>query len=153
MKNRGLIIAGIVTLVFIILSKKRALDSMELKPGFPRKFQFIPLANVQFELPITAFNGSSGTLNIGSIDLRVYAENQYVGRAWTGANQKIYPNGQSELLTTVLVNLFDMASAIPGFLEGIKDQTVTLRFTGNLNIEGFYKDVNIPVTFNLPKIK
>lgn len=153
MKNRELLIIGIVALVIVFLNKKRALDSMELRPSFPRDFEFNGFTNLSFELPFTAFNGSNGTLNIGAIDLRVYAENRFIGRAFSAFNQKILPFGQSILSTRVLVNLIDLAAAIPGFVDGAHDQAVSFLFRGTLNVEGLYVPIQLPLSFNLPKFR
>jgi hypothetical protein len=152
-RNREILIIAIIALVILFLNKKRALDSLDLRPAFPRNFQFNGITNLTFELPFTAFNGSNGTLNIGAIDLRVYAENRYIGRAFSALNQKILPFGQSILSTQVLVNLVDLAAAIPGFVNGAHDQAVSMLFRGNLNVEGFYVPIELPMTFNLPKFK
>jgi len=145
-----IIIAG---LIMLFLNKKRALDSMELRPAFPRNFKLSGFSNLSFELPFNAFNGSNGTLNIGGIDLRVYAEGQYIGRAYESINQKILPFGQSVLTSQVLINLVDLAAAMPGFVNGIHDQAVDFLFRGTLNVEGFYIPIEVPLSFNLPKFK
>lgn len=152
MKNKEIVIIGIAALVLLFLNKKRALDSMELRPAFPQNFRFNG-TNLVFDLPINAFNGSNGTLNIGGIDLRVYAENQFIGRAFASHNQQILPFGQSRLTTQVMVYLIDLAAAVPGFLGGVQDQAVNFLFQGTLNVEGFYVPVNIPLAFNLPKFR
>ncbi|KAA0992767.1 hypothetical protein [Dyadobacter aurulentus] len=151
--KKELLIVIIVGVLLIFLNKRRALQSMELRPAFPRNFRLNGISNLSFDLPFTAFNGSNGTLNIGGIDLRVYAEGQYIGRAFAAYNQQILPFGQSMLSTQVFVNLIDMASAIPGFLGGVQDQAVNMLFRGTLNVEGFYVPVEIPIAFNLPKFK
>jgi len=151
MKNREILIIAVVALVILFLNKKRALDSLDLRPSLPRNFQLSGLGNLTFELPFTAFNGSNGTLNIGAIDLRVYAENRYLGRAFAAFNQKILPFGQSILSTQVMMNLVDMAAAIPGFVQGAHDQAVSFLFRGTLNVEGFYIPIELPLNFNLPK--
>lgn len=153
MKNRELLIVGVIALAILFLNKKRALDSLDLRPSFPRNFQFNGITNLSFDLPFTAFNGSNGTLNIGGIDLRVYAENRFIGRAFSALNQKILPFGQSILSTQVLVNLVDLAAAIPGFVNGAHDQTVSMLFRGSLNVEGFYVPIDLSQTFNLPKFR
>ena len=153
MKNRELLIIGVIALAILFLNKKRALDSMELRPAFPRNFELNGITNLSFDLPFTAFNGSNGTLNIGGIDLRVYAENRYIGRAFSAINQKILPFGQSILSSRVLINLVDLAAAIPGFLDGAQDQVVSMLFRGNLNVEGFYVPIEVPMNFNLPKFR
>lgn len=151
--NRQILIIAVVVLVILFLNKKRALDSLDLRPALPRNFSFNGFTNLTFDLPLTAFNGSNGTLNIGGIDLRVYAENRFIGRAFSAMNQKILPFGQSILSTQVLVNLVDLASAIPGFVDGIHDQAVSFLFRGTLNVEGFYVPINLPMNFNLPKFR
>ena len=152
MKNRELLIIGVVALVILFMNKKRALDSLELRPALPRNFK-LNFTNLTFDLPFTAFNGSNGTLNIGAVDLRVYAENRYLGRAYAPFNQKILPFGQSILSTQVLMNLVDMAAAIPGFVDGAHDQAVSFLFRGTLNVEGFYVPIELPMNFNLPKFR
>jgi hypothetical protein len=153
MKNREIIIIAIIGLVVLFFNKKRAFDSMELRPSFPRNFRLSGFSNLSFELPFTAFNGSNGTLNIGGIDLRVYAEGRYIGRAFASGNQRILPFGQSILTTNVLINLVDLATAMPGFIDGVRDQAVDFLFRGVLNVEGFYVNVEIPLAFNLPKFR
>lgn len=151
--NKTLIFAGIVGLVFLILQKKRAFDSMDLRPTFPRNFKFQAPTNLKFDLPFTAFNASNGSLNLGSVDLRIYAENQFIGRAYSLYPQTIFPAGQSILNTQVIVSLTDIAVAVPGFLNGIQDQAVNWDMRGTLNVEGFYINVDIPLKFNLPKFQ
>jgi hypothetical protein len=153
MKRRELLIIGVVALLILFLNKKRALDSLDLRPALPRNFKFNGFTNLTFDLPFTAFNGSNGTLNIGAVDLRVYAENRYIGRAYAPFNQKILPFGQSILSTQVLVNLVDLAAAIPGFVDGAQDQAVSFLFRGTLNVEGFYVPIELPMNFNLPKFR
>lgn len=150
MKNKNIIIAAIVFLVFVIMSKKRAFDSMELKPSFPRNLK-LSGTTLTFDLPFTAFNGSNGTLNLGGIDLRIYAENKYIGRAFASGNQQVLPFGQSVLYTKVFISLIDLAAAMPGFLNGVQDQAVDFLFRGVINVEGIYANVDIPFAFNLPK--
>jgi hypothetical protein len=153
MKKKTLVIIAIVALLLLFLSKKRAFDSLDLKPAIPRNFTLIGLTQLEFDMPFTAFNGSDGTLNIGGIDLRVFAENQYIGRAFSPDNQKILPYGQSILTSRVIVSLIDLASALPGFLGGLQDQVVDLNMKGRLNVEGFFVNVDIPVRINIPQFK
>jgi hypothetical protein len=153
MKNKEIIIAGLVALVFVILNKKRAFDSLELRPAFPRNFKLDGITNLTFDLPINAFNASTGTLNIGNVDLYVYIEKQYIGRAWYPSNQKILPSGASQLMTYVRASLVDIAAAVPNFANGLHDQVLSINLKGRLNVEGIYVNVDIPVNFNLPKLK
>ena len=153
MKNKEIIIIVVAALVLLFLNKRRALESLELRPAFPQNFKFNGLGNLTFDLPINAFNGSNGTLNLGGIDLRIYAENQFIGRAFSSVNQQVLPFGQSRLYSSVLVNLLDLASAVPGFLGGVQDQAVDFLFRGTLNVEGFYVNQEFPLRFNLPKFR
>ncbi|MEO6285826.1 MAG: hypothetical protein ABIN80_28630 [Dyadobacter sp.] len=152
MKKNQLLIIAIVALVMIFLNKKRALDSMELRPTFPRNFKLNGISNLSFDLPFNAFNGSNGTLNIGGIDLRIYAEKRVIGRAFASGNQQILPFGQSVLNSQVFINLVDLAAAIPGIAAGLHDQAVDFLFRGTLNVEGFYVNQEFPLRFNLPKL-
>jgi hypothetical protein len=151
--DTGLIIAVIVVLVLIVLQKKRAFESMDLRPTFPRNFQFQAPTNLVFDLPFTAFNASTGQLNLGSLDLRVFAEKQYIGRAFALYPQTVFPAGQSVLYTKVVVSLIDIAAAVPGFLQGVQDQAVDWEMKGTVNVEGFYVNLDIPLKFNLPKFR
>ena len=148
-----LIIAAIAALVFIILQKKRAFDSLEMSPGIPGNFRIDGFNTIYFDLPINCFNASDGSLNIGSIDMNVYVENQNIGRAFYTVSQKILSRGQSELRTNVRTSFTNLAAAIPGFANGLKDHVLDLRLRGRLNVEGFYVNVDIPVSFNLPKLR
>ena len=152
-EKKILIIALVAIVVLILAQKKRVLDSMDFRPGFPRNFKFDFPSTLTFEMPFTVFNGANGTLKIGAVDLKIFAEGQYVGRAFSGVSQTINPLGQSVLYTQVIMYLSDMAFAIPNFVNGLKDQVVNFTFDGVLNVEGFYKSVSIPVSFNLPKFK
>jgi hypothetical protein len=151
--NYTLVIAAIVVLVFVILQKKRAFDSMDLRPTFPRDFVFQAPTNISFILPFTAFNVSNGSLNLGSVDLRIFAEGQYIGRAYAMFPQTVFPMGQSVLNTRVIVSLIDIAAAVPGFLAGVQDQAVNWQMKGTINVEGFYLNIDIPLKFNLPKLR
>ena len=153
MKNKNIVILAIAAAVFWLMGKYRAFRSTEFGVGLPRSFKYNAPTTITFELPVTAFNGSATALNIGTIDLRVFAENQYIGRALSVNQQRVLPGGQSVLSTQVVLNLIDMVAAIPGFAQGVKDQAVSLRFRGTINVEGFYANVDIPYTFNLPKFK
>ena len=153
MKNKNILLLAIAAAVFWISGKYRAFKSTEFGVGLPRAFRYQAPTTITFELPVTAFNGSATGLNVGGIDFRVFAENQYIGRALSVTPQQVLPGGQSVLSTQVVLNLIDMVAAIPGFAQGVKDQAVSLRFRGTINVEGFYANVDIPYTFNLPKFK
>jgi hypothetical protein len=153
MKNKELLIVGAGAAALWAAGKYRAFQSTEFGVGLPRGFQYQAPTTLTFDLPITAFNGSRTPLNIGSVDLRVAAEGQYLGRAFSATQQQVAAAGQSVLNTKVILNLIDMIAAIPGFAGGVKDQAVSLRFYGTINVEGFYANVDIPYTFNLPKFK
>ncbi|TDE15288.1 NDR1/HIN1-like protein [Dyadobacter psychrotolerans] len=152
-EKKILITACIVALVFVILQKRRAFQSLSLTPGLPRNFRIQGINEIFFELPIRAFNASDGTLNIGSIDLLIWVENQNIGQAYFSSSQKILPYGPSELRTIVRTSFTSLAAAIPGFANGLKDQVLDIRLKGRLNVEGFYVNVDIPVSFNLPRLR
>ena len=154
MNNRKILItAAILGLVLIILQKKRAFDSLQLSPGFPGNFRIDGVNTIYFDLPINAFNASDGTLNIGSIDLFVWVENQNIGRAFYTQSQRILSRGPSQLRTIVQTSFTNLAAAIPGFANGIKDHVLDIRLKGRLNVEGFYVNIDLPVGLTIPKLR
>lgn len=153
MKNRELLILGGAAAALWAAGKYRAFRSTEFGVGLPRGFKYVAPTTVTFDLPVTAFNGSTTPLNVGGIDLRVFVENNYVGRAISTEAQRVLPGGQSVLTTKVVLNGLDLFAAVPGLVSGLKDYAVSFRFRGTVNVEGFYANVDIPYTFNLPKLK
>lgn len=152
--NKKFLIGSIAVAVgFWVMGKIRAVRSLEIRPSFPRDWRFQLPGTVSFVLPLTCFNGATSALNIGSVDLRVFAEKIYIGRAFTGVSQRILPSGQSVIYVTVYLNLIDMLANIPGFIDGFKDQIIRIEFNGTMNVEGFYKDIVFQQNVTIPKFK
>lgn len=152
--NRKFLIGSIVVAVgFWIMGKIRAAKSLEIRPSFPRDWRFQLPGTISFTLPLSCFNGSTSALNIGSVDLRVFAERIYIGRAFSGISQRILPSGQSVIYVTVYLNLIDMLANIPGFLNGFQDQKILIEFNGTMNVEGFYKDIVFQQNVTIPKFR
>lgn len=152
--NKKFLIGSIVVAGFFwVMGKIRAVRSLEIRPSLPRNWRFMLPGTVSFELPLTCFNGATSALNIGSVDLKVFAERIYIGRAFSGVSQRILPSGQSVLYVTVYLSLIDMLSNIPGFIDGLKDQTIKIEFNGTMNVEGFYKDIVFQQNVTVPKFR
>lgn len=148
-RYKNLILIGVVGLVVWISQKIRAFRSMDLSAGFPSNFR-LQGGVVEFLLPITVFNASGTAINIGGIDLRVYAEGQYIGRAYMSQRLRIAGVGASVIPATVRVSVLDLANAVPGFLEGVKDRNITLVYQGTANVELFFAPVNFSHNLTFP---
>jgi len=155
MKNKTLLYGALGAGAFWLMGKYRAFQSLELSAGLPRNFRLNNLTTLEFDLPLQAFNGSSTAVNVGGVDMRVFSTGKrYIGRAIAATPQRIGPGGITILTTRVFINVLDLASALPDFVNGVKDQTVEFSFSGNINVEGFYTNIDIPsFRFNLPKFR
>lgn len=150
-KHKNILIVGLFGLVIWVSQKIRAFQSMDLAAGFPSGFR-LSGGTVEFTLPITVFNASGTAINIGGIDLRVYAEGQYIGRAYMSNRLRISGVGTTILPATVRVSLVDLANAIPGFVAGAQDRNILLSYQGTATVELFFAPVNFSHSLTFPKL-
>lgn len=151
-KNKSLLWIGLAGLVIWAMQKIRAFKSIDLQAGFPTQFRFESGGIINFTLPLTAFNASGTAVNLGGLDLRVYVENIFIGRAYIPQRYRINPVGTTIIPANVRVSIWDLASAIPGFVAGSQDRNVTFRYSGVATVEGVWAPVDFTHNFNLPKI-
>src|SRR5690606_30380592 len=115
-------------LLIWVLQKIRAFQSMDIQAGFPHNFRFQGIGTLEFTLPLTVFNASGTSVNISGIDLRVYAEGIYIGRAYMSQRVRINGVGTTLIPATVRVSISDLAAGIPGFISGAADRNVTFTY-------------------------
>lgn len=151
-RHKNLIILLVVGFALWVWQKVRAFQSMDLQAGFPHAFRFQGAGTLEFTLPLTVFNASGTSINIGGIDLRVYAEGIYIGRAYMSQRIQINGVGTTIIPATVRVSIMDLAAGIPGFIAGAQDRNVTFTYQGVATIEAFFAPINFSHTFLLPKL-